>query len=155
MQDDGSTRVKGALSSLTTGGREFDWVLQRHKARRAGLHLDARLGDASTGLLSWAVPKAVLPERRGESVLVIEQPVHRHSSGSFEGVMPDLLIIDDMGLKQLPGNSAEYLFEVVMRRYENRSTIMTSNRPIEEWGKLLGDVRPLVLSWTASCTMPK
>jgi DNA replication protein DnaC len=53
---------------------------------------------------------------------------------------PDLLIIDDMGLKQLPRNSAEYLFEVVMRRYENRSTIMTSNRPIEEWGKLLGDV---------------
>jgi len=53
---------------------------------------------------------------------------------------PDLLIIDDMGLKQLPNNSAEYLFEVVMRRYENRSTIMTSNRPIEEWGKLLGDV---------------
>ncbi len=53
---------------------------------------------------------------------------------------PDLLIVDDMGLKQLPRNSAEYLFEVVMRRHENRSTIMTSNRPIEEWGKLLGDV---------------
>ena len=52
----------------------------------------------------------------------------------------DLLIIDDMGLKQLPGNSGEYLFEVIMRRYENRSTIMTSNRPIEEWGKLVGDV---------------
>jgi len=27
-----------------------------------------------------------------------------------------------------------------MRRYENRSTIMTSNRPLEEWGKLLCDV---------------
>jgi DNA replication protein DnaC len=53
---------------------------------------------------------------------------------------PDLLIVDDMGLKQLPKNTAEYLFEVVMRRYENRSTIMTSNRPIEEWGKLVGDV---------------
>lgn len=53
---------------------------------------------------------------------------------------PDLLIIDDMGLKQLPKNTAEYLFEVVMRRYETRSTIMTSNRPIEEWGKLVGDV---------------
>ncbi len=53
---------------------------------------------------------------------------------------PDLLIIDDMGLKQLPRRSGEYLFEVVMRRYELRSTIMTSNRPIEEWGKLIGDV---------------
>ncbi len=53
---------------------------------------------------------------------------------------PDLLIIDDMGLKALPQNSGEYLLEVVMRRYENRSTIMTSNRPLEEWGKLLNDV---------------
>lgn len=52
----------------------------------------------------------------------------------------DLLIIDDMGIKQLPPKSAEYLFEIVMRRYEVRSTLMTSNRPLEEWGKLLGDV---------------
>ncbi len=52
----------------------------------------------------------------------------------------DLLIIDDMGMKQLPRNSGEYLFEVIMRRYEVRSTIMTSNRPLEDWGKLLGDV---------------
>jgi DNA replication protein DnaC len=50
------------------------------------------------------------------------------------------LILDDMGLKVLPTRSGEYLFEVIMRRYENRSTIMTSNRPIEEWGKLIGDV---------------
>ena len=53
---------------------------------------------------------------------------------------PDLLIVDDMGLKALPKHSGEYLLEVVMRRYENRSTIMTSNRPIQDWGKLLGDV---------------
>jgi DNA replication protein DnaC len=53
---------------------------------------------------------------------------------------PDLLIIDDMGLKALPKHSGEYLLEVVMRRYENHSTIMTSNRPIQDWGKLLGDV---------------
>lgn len=53
---------------------------------------------------------------------------------------PDLLIIDDMGIKQLPRHSGEHLFEIIMRRYETRSTIMTSNRPIEEWGKLIGDV---------------
>ncbi len=65
-------------------------------------------------------------------------------NGSLKGLSrylkPDLLIIDDMGLKQLPKKSGEYLFEIIMRRYENRSTIMTSNRPIEEWGKLVGDV---------------
>ena len=53
---------------------------------------------------------------------------------------PDLLIIDDMGMKQLPKRSGEYLFEVIMRRYEKRSTMMTSNRPLEDWGKLMGDV---------------
>jgi DNA replication protein DnaC len=53
---------------------------------------------------------------------------------------PDLLIIDDMGMKQLPKRSGEFLFEIIMRRYENRSTIMTTNRPLEDWGKLIGDV---------------
>jgi DNA replication protein DnaC len=53
---------------------------------------------------------------------------------------PDLLIIDDMGMKNLPKRSGEFLFEIVMRRYETRSTMMTSNRPLEDWGKLIGDV---------------
>ena len=53
---------------------------------------------------------------------------------------PDLLIIDDMGLKQLPSRAGEHLFELIMRRYELRSTLMTSNRPIEDWGHLIGDV---------------
>ncbi len=53
---------------------------------------------------------------------------------------PDLLIVDDMGMKQLPKRTGEYLFEIIMRRYEIRSTIMTSNRPLEDWGKLIGDV---------------
>jgi DNA replication protein DnaC len=48
--------------------------------------------------------------------------------------------IDDMGLKVLPPKTGEILLEIIMRRYENRSTMMTSNRPIEEWGKLLSDV---------------
>lgn len=53
---------------------------------------------------------------------------------------PDLLIVDDMGMKQLPKRSGEYLFEIIMRRYETRSTMMTSNRPLEDWGKLIGDI---------------
>lgn len=53
---------------------------------------------------------------------------------------PDLVIIDDMGMKNLPRRSGEILFEIIMRRYENRSTMMTSNRPLEDWGKLIGDV---------------
>jgi DNA replication protein DnaC len=53
---------------------------------------------------------------------------------------PDLVIIDDMGMKQLPNKSGEFLFEIIMRRYELKSTMMTSNRPVQDWGKLVGDV---------------
>lgn len=53
---------------------------------------------------------------------------------------PDLLILDDMGMKHLPKRSGEYLFEIIMRRHEVKSTLMTSNRPLEDWGKLIGDV---------------
>jgi DNA replication protein DnaC len=52
---------------------------------------------------------------------------------------PDLVCIDDFGLKHFPPKSAETLLEVVVRRHQNRSTLLTSNRPIEEWGILLGD----------------
>lgn len=50
-----------------------------------------------------------------------------------------LLIIDDLGLRQLPKTAAEDLLELVMRRYERTSTVFTSNRAVDEWGKLLGD----------------
>ena len=51
-----------------------------------------------------------------------------------------LLIIDDLGMRKLPLTAAEDLLEVIMRRYERASTLLTSNRPVEDWGKLLGDV---------------
>ena len=50
-----------------------------------------------------------------------------------------LLIIDDIGMRKLPATAAEDLLEIVMRRYERTSSLLTSNRPIEDWGKLLGD----------------
>jgi DNA replication protein DnaC len=50
-----------------------------------------------------------------------------------------LLIIDDLGMRKLPSTAAEELLEIIMRRYERASTILTSNRPVEDWGKLLGD----------------
>jgi DNA replication protein DnaC len=50
-----------------------------------------------------------------------------------------LLIIDDLGMRKLPPTAAEDLLELIMRRYERASTILTSNRPVDDWGKLLGD----------------
>jgi DNA replication protein DnaC len=76
---------------------------------------------------------------------VVRDFLHDEVLGGEDKIMarylkPDLLIIDDMGMKQLPKRSGEYLFEIIMRRYETRSTMMTSNRPLEDWGKLIGDV---------------
>ena len=50
-----------------------------------------------------------------------------------------LLIIDDLGMRKLPHTAAEDLLELIMRRYERASTLITSNRPVDDWGKLLGD----------------
>ena len=50
-----------------------------------------------------------------------------------------LLIIDDLGMRKLPLTAAEELLEIMMRRYERASTLITSNRPVDDWGKLLGD----------------
>jgi DNA replication protein DnaC len=51
-----------------------------------------------------------------------------------------LLIIDDFGMRKLLPTAAEDLLEIIMRRYERASTLLTSNRPVDDWGKLLGDV---------------
>lgn len=108
------------------------------------------LGPPGTGKshLIQAIGQAVI--RSGFTVLyrsifdVVRDFLHEELPGP-EKVLnrylkPDLLLIDDMGMKQLPKRSGEYLFEIIMRRYETRSTMMTSNRPLEDWGKLLGDV---------------
>lgn len=53
---------------------------------------------------------------------------------------PSVAIIDDRWMKQLPKRSGETLFEIVLRRHEVKSTLKSSNRPLEDWGKFLGDV---------------
>ena len=53
---------------------------------------------------------------------------------------PDSLCTDDFGMRHFPPKSADALLELIVRRHQNRSTLMTSNRPIEDWGQLLGDL---------------
>ena len=54
-------------------------------------------------------------------------------------VKPDLLIIDEFGMRQLPASSAEDLLEVFHRRSHRGSNVIATNRPIEDWGKILND----------------
>lgn len=56
----------------------------------------------------------------------------------FLGV--DLLIIDEVGFKKIPLSYVDEFFEIIRRRYETSSVIVTTNRPFEEWGNIFGDV---------------
>jgi DNA replication protein DnaC len=51
----------------------------------------------------------------------------------------NLLILDELGMKKLPPSAGEGLLEIVSQRYEKAATIVTTNRPMEDWGKILGD----------------
>ena len=108
------------------------------------------LGPPGTGKSHLAQALGMVAIRSGFTVYyrsifdTVRDFLHDEAMEGHERILqrylkPDLLIIDDMGMKQLPKRSGEYLFEIVMRRHEVRSTMMTSNRPIEEWGKLIGD----------------
>jgi DNA replication protein DnaC len=50
-----------------------------------------------------------------------------------------LLIVDELGMKKMPQSAADDLLEVIHRRYGNGSTLIATNRPLEDWGKILGD----------------
>ena len=50
-----------------------------------------------------------------------------------------LLIVDELGMKKMPPNAADDLLEVIHRRYGNSATLIATNRPVEDWGKILGD----------------
>jgi DNA replication protein DnaC len=79
-----------------------------------------------------------------EAHLLLEDLADATLAGTRKALVAELttvplLIIDDLGMRKLPHTAAEDLLEIVMRRYERASTLITSNRPVDDWGKLLGD----------------
>ena len=108
------------------------------------------LGPPGTGKshLAQAIGQAVI--QQGYRVLYRETHVllDELADATLDGTRKDymtelasvpLLIIDDLGIRTLPLTAAEDLLEIVMRRYQRASTLVTSNRPVDDWGKLLGD----------------
>lgn len=114
-------------------------------------HEDALfLGPPGTGKshLAQAIGRAAI--QQGHRVLYREAHVllEELAEATLDGTRKDhveqlatvpLLILDDLGMRKLPATAAEDLLEIVMRRYERASTLLTSNRPVDDWGKLLGD----------------
>jgi DNA replication protein DnaC len=108
------------------------------------------LGPPGTGKshLAQALGRAAIQQGHRviyrEAHTLIEQIADATLDGTRKDYLADLaavplLIIDDLGMRKLPHTAAEDLLELVMRRYERASTVLTSNRPVDDWGKLLGD----------------
>jgi len=108
------------------------------------------LGPPGTGKshLAQAIGFAVIQQGHRvlyrEAHVLLDELADAQLAGTRKDYLRDvttvpLLVIDDLGMKRLPHTAAEDLLEIVMRRYERASTLITSNRPVEDWGKLLGD----------------
>jgi DNA replication protein DnaC len=100
-------------------------------------HLAQAIGQAAIlqGYRVWYRETHVLLDELADAIVDGTRKEYMESLATVP-----LLIIDDLGMRKLPLTAAEDLLEIVMRRYERASTLLTSNRPVEDWGKLLGDV---------------
>src|SRR5436305_15085541 len=108
------------------------------------------LGQPGTGKshLAQAIGRAAIQQGHRviyrEAHVLIEELADATLDGTRKDFLADLaavplLIVDDLGMRKLPHTAAEDLLELVMRRYERASTLFTSNRPVDDWGKVLGD----------------
>jgi DNA replication protein DnaC len=142
--------------------KDFDWTFNPRLPRRDLLELatlkfidereDALLiGAPGLGKSHIAKALAQLAVQRGYKVLyreahVLIDDIHQARElgemRKYRALLKaaDLLIIDDLFLRKLPANAGDEMADVLMSRYEKQSTLITSNRSIEDWGKLLGDV---------------
>jgi DNA replication protein DnaC len=149
--------------------KDFDWSYNPRLPRRDVLELatlkfitahdDALfIGPPGTGKSHVAKALALLAVNRGYKVIyreahqLIEDINEARELGTIRKLRAqfraaDLLLIDDLFLRRLPAQAGDELADVLMSRYEKAATIITSNRPLDDWPKLLGDavvVTPLL-----------
>lgn len=148
---------RDAARTLDTFDFDFNKKMSRHlvyelaTARFVAERQDALfLGPPGTGKshLAQAIGHAVILQGYKvlyrEAYLLLEEIVDATLAGERKELMETftnvpLLVIDDLGMRKLPVNAAEDLLELIMRRHGRASTLLTSNRPVDDWGKLLGD----------------
>lgn len=140
----------------------FDWTYNPRLPRREILELATlkflaahenllAIGPPGTGKSHVAKALATAAVGRGFRVLyrethrLIEDITEARELGTLRQLRAhiagvDLLLVDDLFLRKLPSQAGDELADVLMARYEKASTILTSNRPLEDWPRLLGDV---------------
>jgi len=142
--------------------KDFDWAYNPKVPRREVLELatlkfiEAKegallIGQPGTGKSHCAKAVAQLAVQHGykvfyrEAHVLIEEINEARELAELRKYRAqinaaDLLLIDDLFLRRLPPNAGDELADVLMSRYEKSSVVITSNRMVDDWGKLLGDV---------------
>ena len=155
-------RVKQAEITQIKEIKDFDWAfnpkIPRTKlaelaaARFVALHEDVLLiGPPGVGKSHIATAIALGAIRAGYRVLVRSafdlaqdfleaEALQQRKQLVGRLTKIDLLVIEDFGMKRLGPNAAEDLLEVFVRRHERGSTLVTTNRPTQDWGVFLGDI---------------
>jgi DNA replication protein DnaC len=108
------------------------------------------LGPPGVGKTHLAISLAIAAAQRGRRVYygtlidLITSLEEAQAAGQLARRLsilthPALLIVDEIGYLPINHNGAVLFFQLMNRRYEKASTVLTSNKGFEEWGEVLGD----------------